>query len=536
MSKSVVVKWLAVLFWAGGLSALAQNQKPETLVRWHYIGSDGLTRLEDATQLKEVLELPETRQLRELALDRVSRRAGARFTKQDTNSPAAKIAAATIKPLLADLLKNESRLELVTVGERRADWMLALRLDDDAAARWSTNLWQMVTAARLGQPSAAHIAKNPGWMAEHEGYRIGFSRARDWIVVEGGYSPMDSHEKTFKDFRKTLGKKPKSVLEADLNLQQLAEIWDAPKLAHSPKIKLAVTPKEDGLRSEMDLEYPHDLGIKKEKWEIPFETIRDPLIGFTAFQGFRDKLAKNEKFRQLQPENIPNQVFLWNQSLSPFSVTWAADVGNPRIVISNIVSKLVPELNKKFQDRAIGQIVYNTNTYALSWTRLPVVVPFLRPAEGKDAEFLTGGLFPLANAGTNPPPAGLFKQLDKKDLIFYDWEITDARIAQWRPIWQLTQILQDRQFPGQAVSEKWLQAASPKLGNTVTEITVEGDKELQLVRQSHIGFSAAELVLLTHWLDPDDVTNLRAPRSNTERRRPGNRTPAPPQQAPPVTP
>jgi hypothetical protein len=51
------------------------------------------------------------------------------------------------------------------------------------------------------------------------------------------------------------------------------------------------------------------------------------------------------------------------------------------------------------------------------------------------------------------------------------------------------------------VGHTWLKAVSPMLGNTVTEITVTSPKQLTLVRKSHIGFNALELVLLTRWLD-----------------------------------
>jgi hypothetical protein len=44
-------------------------------------------------------------------------------------------------------------------------------------------------------------------------------------------------------------------------------------------------------------------------------------------------------------------------------------------------------------------------------------------------------------------------------------------------------------------------AAAPKLGNTITEISLVSPQELALVRSSHIGFNALELVTLANWIE-----------------------------------
>jgi hypothetical protein len=147
------------------------------------------------------------------------------------------------------------------------------------------------------------------------------------------------------------------------------------------------------------------------------------------------------------------------------------------------------------------------------------VVPYIEQGAAPDASFLVGGLFPIERTpATNKPPAELFDQLKQKNLVYYEWEITEQRLMQWRPIWQLNQMLHNRLFTDSA-SEQWMGAAGPRLGNTVTEVTLENPRRLKLVRQSQIGLNAFELLLLAHAVDPNDTPSLPAPGTSRARRK-----------------
>jgi len=124
-----------------------------------------------------------------------------------------------------------------------------------------------------------------------------------------------------------------------------------------------------------------------------------------------------------------------------------------------------------------------------------------------------------------PAPPELFSQLKKKNLVYYDWEITQERLKQWRPIWQFAQIIQGKFFPASA-SDRWIEAITPKLENSVTEATLEKPNRLKLVRQSQSGFTALELVLLAHAIDPYDVYDR--PAHPPGQQAPVRRKPAPP--------
>jgi hypothetical protein len=457
-----------------------KEDKAETLVRWHFAGTKQIAASKDLKAWREIIALPESQAFRDSAVGVLAMKAGSHFTEPgSTNANPAAIGL--IKGLLPDLLQNESRLELSAKGAEDANWILAIRLPQDRFESWSKNLADL---ARMARMEVKGEAGSRTWSASREDYHFGLAEQKGWLVLEGGFSKRPVDPKTFKEFRGGLGKKPdKAILEAEVNFPLVGAIWNSPRFSHFPKVSWRVLPRQDGVRSEGYIDYPQPLNITPEKWNVPVDIIRDPLIGFTALQGIQAKLGESENFKQLGSEKTPNQLFLWSQDNGPFAVFVAADVGNPDQVVKVIGTKVLPGL----KDSPGGKIEISTNRPLVLWRGLPIVVPFFERAADPDRSFLEAGLFPVAS--TNKPPRELFEQLNRKNLVYYDWEITQARLLQWRPIWQLARMVQNKPFDTGA-SDPWVQAIAPKLGNTVTEATLEGSNRFKFVRQSDSGFSA----------------------------------------------
>ena len=138
--------------------------------------------------------------------------------------------------------------------------------------------------------------------------------------------------------------------------------------------------------------------------------------------------------------------------------------------------------------------------------RQGIRLPFVRPAPEPGDDFLLfGSMAGIVPSGpnTNPPPAELPNQfLPRTNLVYYDWEITEAKLAQWVPIFQLTAMLSaNPSLPGAAAANQWLRAVSPKLANTITEVAASSPTELRAVRRSDLGLTAIELTWLARWLD-----------------------------------
>jgi len=158
----------------------------------------------------------------------------------------------------------------------------------------------------------------------------------------------------------------------------------------------------------------------------------------------------------------------------------------------------IPELNKKI----LGNFEFDTNNYGLYLTGLPIAVPFLRPAHSNDANFVYLGTMPTARWSSNAMPAELTREVaSRTNLVFYDWELGHARMAQIRPLSQIAAMTARKTVSNYVdPANKWLAAAEARLGNTVTEITKSGTRELSLVRSSDTGFSAMELFTFVQWV------------------------------------
>jgi hypothetical protein len=163
-------------------------------------------------------------------------------------------------------------------------------------------------------------------------------------------------------------------------------------------------------------------------------------------------------------------------------------------------------LSTNIAKAGLGRIAFTTNRTEIGWVGMPILVPFMRPAPEPGDDFLLfgsmAGIIPMG-PNTNPPPAELLNQfLPRTNLVYYDWEITEAKLAQWVPIFQLAAMLSPNpSFPGAAAANQWLRSVAPKLGNAITEVAVHSPTELKAVRRSDVGLTAIELAVLTRWLD-----------------------------------
>ena len=471
-----------------------KENKPETLLRWQFAGTKQIANVKDLNSFREIFSLPETSALRVAAAQHFAGHAARRFTKGgDTNANAAIMRI--IQPLLPDLWMDESSFLMTAQGPEDTDWFLALNIDAVRSEEWSKALSELAKAA--GMQGAGMPSGNSSWTAQKDKYRLSFSRAKDWTVIEGGHGAADA--KLAREFRSDLGKRrAKQLLVADVNSPLLGRIWNSETLAHAPKLTVRAEPKGDGIRSELTMDYPQDLGIKAEKWNVPTGLITEPLIGFTAIQGIEKRLAMNEKFKALGAGKTPNQVYLWSLAYNPFMIYLAADVKNSAQVVTNAARALQ---NAKLPT---GSIALSTNRPIMIWNGLPVK-PFLEMAAEPHSSFVRAGLFPLQIATNKPAPAELFAQLNKKNLIYYEWEVTGVRLGKFSPIWQLYYLASQMVTRNDSASEKWIQAAEKHLGNTVTEGTLESSRRIKLVRQSQLGLNSVELLLLAHLLDDGDL-------------------------------
>jgi hypothetical protein len=295
------------------------------------------------------------------------------------------------------------------------------------------------------------------------------------------------------------------LLKADLNFARLSKRIPIFPETNQPLVELTVSGKGDKLRSEARVVFPEPIPWQLEPWQIPTNTIRDPqgsLISFTAVQGIAPWLNRRPFLRELGLVPAPNQFFAWHDTHAPFQIQAAAPVPNAAYALAKFAVQPGPMLNLQLKQTGAGELQFSTNRNEIAWIGLPPVFrPFLRSVSDSGRDFLAGGIFPLEEVNTNPPPSALLEQITSRtNLVYYHWEITQERLAQLRFLGRHLPMFLDlpNMERGSSVFE-WLDALEPKLGNTVTEISVASPRELRSLRSSHAGLDGLELMALAYW-------------------------------------
>jgi hypothetical protein len=254
--------------------------------------------------------------------------------------------------------------------------------------------------------------------------------------------------------------------------------------------------------------FPEPVTGSLDPWPIPTNIINEPLISFTAVRGISPWLKNCAMLQRLELTPAPNELYFWAQGHITFQSFVAFPLKDAAVKLERAGHRGSSLFSSNLQSHGLTQITWQTNNQQLLW-RLPYAAPFLKPAAFKGRELVVGGLFPPSPL-TNPPPAELLSQLaSQPKLVYYDWEITQARLTSWRILAQLFAMIAGKsQFTTNTPGLPWMMAVEPKLGNTATEITADSPAEWSLVRKSHIGFTGVELVALARWLESTNFPKL----------------------------
>jgi hypothetical protein len=512
------VLW-AMALWPGALGAAPATPSPtaapspEVILRWHFAGLNSLLADTNAAKLKRIWSLPATAGLRQQAFDQLARAPFLALGSQLGKGLADQ--SALFRPLLEDLLPGESFLEWRGPAGQPTEAVLSLQLGEERVRLWRENLRQALEKWKLGTVSDLPGAGTPGWVLKHRDGKSAFACARSgqWLVLGLGPASLPLHAQTLERI-KTDGRpglKPTAHwLVADANLERLKP-WLPPlaPYAHPPLAHLALSNRADNVLTSVEIFFPQGHGFRSEPWIIPAGLMRESLISFTVAQGIAPLLQPWKSFQQLAINPPPSQVTLWANTAYPFLNYLAVPMKNagPELIRMAPQLRSMTVANTNLAVKA--DVGWDTNGHALVLTGLPVVQPRLLAIKTAEAGFLVGGLAPLPR-GTNPPPPGLLEQVqNRSDVVYYDWEITEARLRQWRPLYQVLDLATGRSLaPTNAPTQRWLAAVAPLLGNSATEITVISPTQFSLARKSHCGLTGFELVSLVRWLDSPEFPRL----------------------------
>ncbi|HXG47608.1 MAG TPA: hypothetical protein VNO52_08285 [Methylomirabilota bacterium] len=471
------------------------------IYRHHFLGGAELKKGTNATTLLAVAALPRTLELRRHVIAKLARTPQQLWTNRLPAS--APDQSALLAPLLDDLLVAESLAE-VRGSTAAAECLLAVQLNDTRAALWSTNLWKVAAAWHLGTPADISVPGGKGWEARQGRQIVQFLRSGGWVLLSLGQEKPKLAPELAQQIARTGRPAPKledSFLKLTLDFPRLAHWFPGLAQYRLPLTELTYRGRGENVRLEGRLLFSQNLPLKIEPWKIPVEAIRDPVASFTAVRGVAALLTQSPGMAATRLNPIPNQFCLWGTRGRFAQTQLSFPVRDGTNTLLHLRSTLPDALNLYF-DKGTVNVVMPSNRTELMFRTVPIIAPALRPVRLQNQDYLLGSLFPrLAN--TNRAPAELFAQLEgKTNLVYYDWEITEQRLLHGRQLYSVLNALQRRQnHPPSAPTVMWMTNAAPLLGNTVTEISQTGPRELSLVRKSHLGFTGFELASLARWIE-----------------------------------
>jgi len=494
-------------------AAERNSDSVEVLARYHFLGAAQLAKNPAAVKLKEIWDLPESRRLVEQTLQKLAHAPKTFYGGQITPAQDER-GAAILRALLDDLLNQESSLQVRGTAGKTAEWTLLVHLPANRRNAWSAGLSELLPLWNLGALSTNTVEGFGGWVLKRTGApnEVRYAQAGEWFVLGVGQNALPAFEEAVRKVKadgRPIAAASTYWLDAELNLPHLVETLSLAPAVKWPHAKLSIVGAGENLRSNGRMVFRGPVTGPLDRWRFPTNLIGEPLISFTAARGISPLLSDSKMLQDLGFKTAPNELYVWAQSAVTFQSFLAFPSDGGISQLQRIAERAPSLLGTNLQERHLTQIEWQATNNQVFWKGLPFITPYLRPAQFNGTDFVFGGLFPPVPR-INPPPGDLLAQfLDRKDLVYYNWEITEAKLAQWRVMAQLFAVIADKpQLTTNSAALPWLIKVEPKLGNTVTEIAAASPKEWTLIRKSHIGLTGVELVTLARWLESTNFPRL----------------------------
>jgi hypothetical protein len=406
------------------------------------------------------------------------------------------------------VLAQESYIDCTATPEL----LLAVKVSDQRARLWQTNLWQALVNWKLGQPASVKLATATGFEVKTAGLPGAFRclRAGEWIVVSAGNTA--TRETALLANIKSLGRPAKPTgawLDGEANLARF-DGW-LPVLANFenlPVARFSLSNRTDFVRTHATLTFPKAHGWKPEPWIIPSNQIHDPLISFLAVRGVAPLFEAYKPLANLGYKPVPNQVIGWGYNALPFQFNYAAPSRNVRQQLQPLAPRLASLIQGPQLNDYTGNIQWDTNAQRIFWRGLPLAMPQVGALRDSGQEFLAIACFPPM-VPTNVAPPGLYQAFTGRDnLVAFDYEITSSRLPHWRQFYQLAELTSRRPLTfTNTTAQRWLTEVQqwletqPQSAESVSEVRSTSSSQMVLIRKSVTGLNAGELVTLGRWID-----------------------------------
>lgn len=431
-------------------------------------------------------------------------------------TPLSNAPVALLRPLLDDLVQEESYLEIRDSTNRPGELVLAIRLDSRRAAVWETNVPAVMQSLHTGpaQPGATLQVSNVSATISTT-----LARVSDWTLLAISHdseSPMtaggllaDLRARIERDGAPFTARATNYWLEVECDLARLNRAFDLGwKLpGETPAVSMATFGEDGKVRTVGRLDFPGPVPVELEPWNIPTNLVHDPLVGFMAIRGFRSLLKSVAGWNEARLGVPPNQAFFWSQNGPPlhfFALPSASASNRFQAIADFLLQKVNPIMVAvpKLKGLKYGSFELSGDSL-IRWRGIPMLAPNVGLVGDQGSEFVTGGLFPNRLV-KQPAPSALLQQLHTEtNLVFYDWEITQPNAYGLIQMTQLARFVFGRARLSMTnnASLPWLTAVSTNLGPAGTALRVSGSNQLGFSRTSTIGLTGFELHLLSDWLE-----------------------------------
>jgi hypothetical protein len=485
------------------------------IARLHFAGTEGILADPGATNLNAIAGLPETALLREVTFRKL---AVAPYNFLRGRAAITNDELALFRPLMDDLFRAESYLELLDSTNEFPEMVFALRLDEDRARLWRTNLAAALVNWTGIPVTGIKVEGFDGWeLRKHKDPNLfRFFRAGNWIVIGWGEDKLLLQPAILKRIRQTtrpVDPDTTNWLDAWVDWPELAPHHLAPESIELPAMRLLVQGRKDFVRSQLKMKFAAPLGLTLNPWRIPTNVIHAPLVSFTATRGLAPRLNETAAAKEFNLPPLPDQVYVWSLAGIPTQTHLVAPVTDASNYFAQLRPGLMAMANSFLTRHAPAKggmgpasLLSLAAVYANDEIEITGVPPFVFPNLGalhdSNGDYVVGGLWPMAKSFQPMPPELLGEVMAHSNLASYGWEFTGLRLKQWHGFFQLGQMIfnplgSDNETP----ASKWIEAVSPKLGRTATEVSLSAPDELTVVRNSAIGFTGLELSGLAYWLD-----------------------------------
>lgn len=492
------IYWLIVpglMMLAGPRIEAATGEPP---LRVHFVGANAIQNHREALVLRDIAKLEEGGPVFQLIAGLFAGRWSANLGIPTT------VEANLLAGAVAEILRAEIHFELVSPED--GNWRLAANLPADKAKAAQEAIQDHVGGGKAVLELQVDAKGSWRFTPVKTKRTTHVSYQRGWLVIDssGEVQPSAWRKQLIQDGKIDL---PTGALGAvSVKASVLRGMVPRLQYGHPFDLNLVGKIRNGTPRIEGSIDFQKPMKLELQDFMLPTNTLRDPMISFTAVRGISGLLERLPELKQWRLPAYPNQLIAWTEADKPVYTTLAAPMKGAGRWFNKQIPRFEESLGLLLETKKMGTVRYMTNHAAVVWRGLPMIAPFIS-TNALEKDWVFSATFPgflPKGAITNPPPAQLLSQIKgRPELIFYHWEVGEPRVQQMQMLASLGSILVRKRapLPGNPLPG-WIKAMQDRLGNTITEVTRGSDRQWKIVRSGTIGLTAAELTILAQWLTP----------------------------------